>query len=315
MARTQRSRYQLRLRRMGPEPGPGISCTAQASDCSRSSGARTGTGLSKSFKHRDWARAKRQADEFAADDIVGPEILGGAEVQARAAYAGFTLLTSTVQTGDAHYGAGISRRDQPQGRDAGCSLGSSGRDRNPTTALPARLSQDHAVGTTCLWGGSARAEGPYRIRTVEQDLKLLLAMLNWAAKSRDEQGCLLLNSNPLQGLKTWLKRVYEILRARVVLVEEPNTWRFSRCPARSTGGFVSRSCSRTRRDSASVPAASFGGRTWTSKKEWCYGARSTRRPTTHTGRSVTIEAIVVNGIDALQRTFTRDRQRQLCTTR
>ena len=36
---------------------------------------------------------------------------------------------------------------------------------------------------------------------VERDLKFLLAVLNWAAKSRDEQGRLLLETNPLRGLK------------------------------------------------------------------------------------------------------------------
>ena len=39
-------------------------------------------------------------------------------------------------------------------------------------------------------------------RTIERDLRFLLAVLNWAAKARDEQGQLLLESNPLRGLKT-----------------------------------------------------------------------------------------------------------------
>ena len=34
-----------------------------------------GRRLSRSLKHRDWARAKRQADEFAAG-FVGPELNG-----------------------------------------------------------------------------------------------------------------------------------------------------------------------------------------------------------------------------------------------
>ena len=38
-------------------------------------------------------------------------------------------------------------------------------------------------------------------RTIERDLRFLLAVLNWAAKSRDEEGRLLLESNPLRGLK------------------------------------------------------------------------------------------------------------------
>ena len=39
-------------------------------------------------------------------------------------------------------------------------------------------------------------------RTVEYDLKFLIAVFNWASKSRDEQGRLLLEANPLRGLKT-----------------------------------------------------------------------------------------------------------------
>ena len=39
-------------------------------------------------------------------------------------------------------------------------------------------------------------------RTIEHDLKFLIAVLNWAARSRDEHGRLLLDSNPLKGLRT-----------------------------------------------------------------------------------------------------------------
>ena len=58
---------------------------------------------------------------------------------------------------------------------------------------------------------------------IERDLKFLIAVLNWAAKSRDEQGRLLLDSNPLQGLKT----PKEKNPTRVVLVPRRNTRRFS----------------------------------------------------------------------------------------
>ena len=47
-------------------------------------------------------------------------------------------------------------------------------------------------------GGSRR---PVSDRTIESDLRFLLAVLNWAAKSRDEEGRLLLESNSLRGLK------------------------------------------------------------------------------------------------------------------
>ena len=39
-----------------------------------------GRRLTRSLGHRDWRRAKRQADEFAAG-FAGPEIVGGAEAK------------------------------------------------------------------------------------------------------------------------------------------------------------------------------------------------------------------------------------------
>ena len=42
---------------------------------------------------------------------------------------------------------------------------------------------------------------PVSDRTIERDLRFLLAVLNWAARSRDEEGSMLLDSNPLKGLK------------------------------------------------------------------------------------------------------------------
>ena len=42
---------------------------------------------------------------------------------------------------------------------------------------------------------------PVSDRTVERDLRFLLAVLNWAGRSRDEEGRLLLEANPLRGLK------------------------------------------------------------------------------------------------------------------
>ena len=53
-------------------------------------------------------------------------------------------------------------------------------------------------------------------RTIERDLKFLLTVLNWAAKSRDEHGRLLLDSNPLKGLKA----PREKNPTRVVLTQE-----------------------------------------------------------------------------------------------
>jgi integrase len=51
---------------------------------------------------------------------------------------------------------------------------------------------------------------------IECDLRFLVAILNWAARSRDERGRLLLASNPLKGLKTPVEKN----PTRVVLSDE-----------------------------------------------------------------------------------------------
>ena len=56
-------------------------------------------------------------------------------------------------------------------------------------------------------------------RTVEYDLKFLVAVLNWAARSRDERGRPLLDGNPLKGLR----KPREKNPTRVVLAEDE--WR------------------------------------------------------------------------------------------
>ena len=50
-------------------------------------------------------------------------------------------------------------------------------------------------------GKAAGSGKPVSDRTIESNLRFLLAVLNWASKSRDEEGRLLLESNPLRGLK------------------------------------------------------------------------------------------------------------------
>ena len=50
-------------------------------------------------------------------------------------------------------------------------------------------------------GSVGRGRKPVGDRTIQRDLEFLLTVLNWADRSRDEEGRLLLESNPLQGLK------------------------------------------------------------------------------------------------------------------
>lgn len=77
-------------------------------------------------------------------------------------------------------------------------LGCFGGDRRPASLSQRdwdRFIRDRRAGKI---GPSGK---PVSDRTVEYDLRFLLAVLNWASRSRDEEGRLLLESNPLRGLK------------------------------------------------------------------------------------------------------------------
>ncbi len=88
-----------------------------------------------------------------------------------------------------------------------------GRDRRPETLSQRdwnRFIRERRAG---MIGPSGK---PVSNRTITSDLKVLVAILNWAAKSRDEDGRLLIESNPLKGLKF----PKEKNPARVVLRDE-----------------------------------------------------------------------------------------------
>ena len=74
-----------------------------------------------------------------------------------------------------------------------------GRNRKPATLSQRDWDRFIRARRSGRVGPSGR---PVSNRTIEYDLKFLLAVLNWAARSRDEEGRLLLESNPLKGLKT-----------------------------------------------------------------------------------------------------------------
>ena len=167
-----------------------------------------GRRLSRSLKHRDWRRAKRQADEFAAG-FVGPDLNGEAEAKPEALTLGklFEIYGEEVTPTKAETS---QRSDRAATR---MFLRFFGRGRSSET-----LSQRD-------WDGFIRARRAGRVgpsgrpvsdRTIEHDLKFLIAVLNWAAKSRDERGKLLLTSNPLRGLRTPTEKN----PTRVVLSEE-----------------------------------------------------------------------------------------------
>ena len=183
-----------------------------------------GRRLSRSLKHREWARAKKQADEFAAG-FAGPEMHGKAEAEPE---------PLTLETLFDIYGEEVTptKCEQARRHDRAATrmfLGCFGRNRDPATL--SKRDWDRFI--RARRAGRVGASGsPVSDRTIEYDLKFLIAVFNWAAKSRDEHGRLLLDSNPLKGLKT----PKEKNPVRVVLSEEeyqallevsrPVDWRF-----------------------------------------------------------------------------------------
>ena len=167
-----------------------------------------GRRLTRSLKHRDWRRAKRQADEFAAG-YLGPEMHGKAEAESE---------PLTLERLFDIYGEEVTptKCEQARRHDRAAMrmfLGCFGRDRKPATLSQRdwdRFIRERRAGRVGPSGS------PVSDRTIEYDLKFLLAVFNWAAKSRDEHGRLLLDSNPLKGLKT----PKEKNPVRVVLSEE-----------------------------------------------------------------------------------------------
>ena len=148
---------------------------------------------SRSLGHRDWDRAKRQADEVAAGRASADPV-----DEAQAESTPLTLKTLFDIYGDE---VTPTKGEQSQQYDEAAMkmfLQFFGRDRQPATLSQRdwdRFIRERRSGKV---GPSGR---PVSDRTIERDLRFLLAILNWAAKSRDEQGHLLLESNPLRGLK------------------------------------------------------------------------------------------------------------------
>ena len=167
-----------------------------------------GRRLTRSLRHRDWMRAKREADEFAAS-FVGPDLNGKADAEPEPLTLGtlFDIYGEEVTTTKAER---VQRRDRVA---TGMFLDFLGRDRRPETLSQRdwdRFIRERRAGTV---GPSGKPVGD---RTVEWDLTFLMAVLNWAARSKDEQGRPLLDRNPLKGLK----KPREKNPTRVVLTEE-----------------------------------------------------------------------------------------------
>ena len=152
-----------------------------------------GRRLTRSLKHRDWSRAKRQADEFAAG-FAGPELNGKKDAEPEPLTLG-TLFEIYGEEVTPTKGRRTRQRDRVTIR---MFLRFFGRDRRPKT-----LSQrdwDRFIQARRA-GRAGRSGKPVGNRTIEWDLTFLMTVLNWAARSRDEHGRLLLDSNPLKGLR------------------------------------------------------------------------------------------------------------------
>ena len=154
---------------------------------------KNGRRLSRSLKHRDWARAKREADEAAAG-FAGPELNGQKEAEPE---------PLTLETLFEIYGEEVTpskaKRTRKHDRVAmRMFLDFLGPHRRPETLSQRdwdRFIRERRMGKV---GPSGK---PVSNRMIECDLRFLIAVLNWAARSRDERGRLLLDRNPLKGLK------------------------------------------------------------------------------------------------------------------
>jgi integrase len=205
MARTKRSRRSYSAGEWGrnrvrvfPDPKTGLYQIEW-----RDNGRR----LTRSLKHRDWACAKKQADEVAAGFAVHEPADKEAEPEPLTLGRLFEIYVEEVVP-TKHW------RTQHQNRTTmRMFLDFLGRGRRPETL--SKRDWDRFIRERRAGRIGPRGQ-PVLNRTIQQDLKLLLAILNWASKSRDEQGRLLLDSNPLRGLKL----PKEKNPTRIVLSEE-----------------------------------------------------------------------------------------------
>ena len=137
-----------------------------------------GRRLSRSLKHRDWMRAKRQADEIAAGRAQ-PEL----QDEVRAEPEPLTLGTLFDIYGEEVTPTKAQQSQKYDGATMEMFLRFFGKDRDPATL--SKRDWDRFIRYRRA-GRVGRSGRPVSDRTIQQDLKLLLAVLNWAAQSRDE---------------------------------------------------------------------------------------------------------------------------------
>ena len=206
MARTRRSRRSYGAGEWGrnrvrvfPDPKTGLFQVEW-----RENGRRR----TRSLGHRDWTWAKKQADEFAAG-FASPDLNGKAEAEPEP----LTLGTLFEIYGEEVTPSKEERNGQHDRIAMAMFLKFFGPHRRPETLSRRdwdRFIRERRAGRI---GPSGRPVGD---RTVEWDLTFLMAVMNWAARSRDEHGRPMLDRNPLKGLKKPKAKN----PARVVLTEE-----------------------------------------------------------------------------------------------
>ena len=152
-----------------------------------------GRRLTRSLKHRDWDRAKRQADKIAAG-LTEPTTTDTVEAEPEP-----LTLEKLFDIYREEVTPTKTKRSRRYERAAmAMFLKFFGKRRKPGTLSQRDWDRFIRARRSGRVGPSGR---PVSDRTIEYDLKFLLAVLNWATKSRDEEGRLLLESNPLRGLK------------------------------------------------------------------------------------------------------------------
>ena len=206
MARTKRSRRSYGAGEWGrnrvrvfPDPKTGLFQVEW-----RENGRR----LTRSLGHRDWTRAKKQADEFAAG-FASPAANG----KAKAEPAPLTLDTLFEIYGEEVTPTKEERNRRHDRAAMRMFLDFLGRDRRPETL--SRRDWDRFIRERRA-GRIGPSGKPVGNRTLEWDLTFLMAVLNWAARSRDEHGRPMLDRNPLKGLRKPKAKN----PTRVVLTEE-----------------------------------------------------------------------------------------------
>lgn len=150
-----------------------------------------GKRCQESLGHRDVDKAKEQADEFAANYVQPEPEPEEAEPDPPTLGELFELYLEEVTP---------TKAERTQKRDKVAFKmfeGFLGADRDPMTL--SKRDWDRFI-TQRREGEVGPSKAPVSDRTVEYDLRKLLAVLNWAEKSNDDNGAPLLHRNPFRGL-------------------------------------------------------------------------------------------------------------------